>query len=57
MWPNGVLADPLPTRSDEEKLRTRLKAKEKFLLIQPGIILLKSDLIEILTRLTADLER
>ena len=40
MWPHGVLAEPLPTRTDEEKLRTRLKAKEKFLLIQPGIILI-----------------
>lgn len=36
MWPNGQLAEPVPTRSEEEKLRTRLKAKEKFLLIQPG---------------------
>ena len=36
MWPNGVLADSLPQRSDEEKLRTRIKAKEKFLQNQPG---------------------
>ncbi|XP_053400334.1 sorting nexin-25-like isoform X2 [Mercenaria mercenaria] len=38
MWPNDVLAEPLPSRSDEEKLRTRLKAKEKFLLIQPDAV-------------------
>ena len=37
MWPNGVLAESLPQRSDEEKLRTRIKAKEKFLQNQPGI--------------------
>ena len=36
MWPNGVLAESLPQRSDEEKLRTRIKAKEKFLQNQPG---------------------
>ncbi|XP_060599757.1 sorting nexin-25-like [Ruditapes philippinarum] len=38
MWPHGVLAPSLPPRSDEEKLRTRLKAKEKFLQIQPDAV-------------------
>ena len=38
MWPNGVLAESLPQRSDEEKLRTRIRAKEKFLQNQPGNI-------------------
>ena len=38
MWPGGVLAEPLPQRSDEEKLRTRIRAKEKFLQNQPGIL-------------------
>ena len=38
MWPNGVLAESLPHRSDEEKLRTRIRAKEKFLQNQPGNI-------------------
>lgn len=38
MWPNGKLAEPLPTRTKEEKLRTRLKAKEKFLLMQPDAV-------------------
>jgi sorting nexin-25 len=42
MWPHGVLAPSLPPRSDEEKLRTRLKAKEKFLQIQPGTLSLYS---------------
>lgn len=36
LWPNGVLAEEMPTHTDDEKLHTRLKAKEKFLLIQPG---------------------
>ncbi|XP_052796615.1 sorting nexin-25-like [Mya arenaria] len=38
MWPNGKLADPVPTRTDEEKLRTRLKAKEKFMRMQPDAV-------------------
>ncbi|KAL4230572.1 sorting nexin 25 [Mactra antiquata] len=38
MWPNGQLAESPPERSEEEKLRTRLKAKEKFLQIQPDAV-------------------
>ena len=37
LWPNGVLAEEGPIHTDKEKLSTRLKAKEKFLKIQPGL--------------------
>ena len=30
-WPNGQMADPAPARTEEDKLHTRMLAKEKFL--------------------------
>lgn len=35
-WPEGKLADKAPSRTDEEKLRTRLLAKQKILQSIPG---------------------
>lgn len=37
-WPNGKLAPPSPPRSDEQKLRTRYEAKEKFLVSVPAVL-------------------
>jgi sorting nexin-25 len=36
MWPNGKLAEPPPSKTDLQKLQTRLEAKEKFLNNIPG---------------------
>ena len=36
MWPNGEPAEPLPARSDQEKLEMRMLAKDKFLDNIPG---------------------
>ena len=36
MWPDGKLAESEPSRSDEEKLKTRMEAKEKMLQNMPG---------------------
>lgn len=41
MWPDGKLSEPEQSRSDEEKLRTRMEAKEKFLQNMPGNYTLK----------------
>ncbi len=35
-WPGGRLAEAMPSKTDEEKLRTRMMAKEKFIYIMPG---------------------
>lgn len=35
MWPNGKLAES-PDKTDNQKLQTRLEAKEKFLNNMPG---------------------
>ena len=35
-WPNGELATVPPSRSDEEKMKTRIMAKEKILQNIPG---------------------
>lgn len=37
MWPEGQLAGPLPARTDEEKLQTRLQSKQKLLSSIPGM--------------------
>ena len=37
-WPDGKLAEAQPPRSDEEKLHTRMMAKEKLLENIPGKI-------------------
>ena len=42
MWPDGKLAETEPSRSDEEKLKTRMEAKEKFLQNMPGTMLRKT---------------
>lgn len=44
MWPDGKLAETEPSRSDEEKLKTRMEAKEKFLQNMPGTMLRKTTL-------------
>lgn len=36
MWPNGKLAESPPPKTDNQKLQTRLEAKEKFLNNMPG---------------------
>lgn len=36
MWPNGKLAESPPLKTDNQKLQTRLEAKEKFLNNMPG---------------------
>ncbi|KAJ8298069.1 hypothetical protein KUTeg_024600 [Tegillarca granosa] len=36
LWPDGKLAESLPSQSDEEKMKTRMEAKEKFLQNLPG---------------------
>ncbi|KAL3879426.1 hypothetical protein ACJMK2_031724 [Sinanodonta woodiana] len=38
MWPDGKLAEAFPVRTDEQKLRTRIKAKEKFLKNMPEAV-------------------
>lgn len=38
MWPDGKLAETEPSRSDEEKLKTRMEAKEKFLQNMPDAV-------------------
>ncbi|CAC5383523.1 SNX25 [Mytilus coruscus] len=38
MWPDGKLAENESSRSDEEKLKTRMEAKEKFLQNMPDAI-------------------
>lgn len=37
LWPDGKLAENESSRSDEEKLKTRMEAKEKFLQNMPGM--------------------
>ncbi|KAK3599208.1 hypothetical protein CHS0354_012814 [Potamilus streckersoni] len=38
MWPDGKLAEALPVRTNEQKLRTRMKAKDKFLKNMPEAV-------------------
>lgn len=37
-WPDGKLAESLPSQSDEEKMKTRMEAKEKFLQNLPDAV-------------------
>lgn len=39
MWPDGHLAESLPARSETDKMKTRIEAKEKFLQSLPGRII------------------
>lgn len=36
MWPNGVLAEPSLPKTEEEKMKSRIEAKEKLLQNLPG---------------------
>ncbi len=38
-WPDGQLSEEWPSRTDEQKLKMRLNAKEKFLQFMTGILI------------------